>query len=327
MEKDAIDIHKCNGIGMSPNQSSFIYIVFCHSRCGNQSFYEWFVQTIIVDFVKTLRNIFHYNESIEAFYQLDGEPIQIECFIKESIQKILKDNSIVVGKLPASTSMLTQPADVGACFKSSKQKLKSILKDKTDDNDPKLRLVKYIINEHQNSINNNNNNSYYNSIAIGLVSIIKSIESTFTPQMIIDSFKLAGISPFNFERILHNCKKSITIDEENQYKVDLDLYTSDLENFGEIRDTTFNTIINNSNNNKSFNKPRENAAMSRKRSIFLTNKTVINKEIGRKSKLIDLKQRSKSKRSKTMRTEQNNTSNTLPAHFGNEFTNEFDSEN
>jgi hypothetical protein len=61
-----------------------------------------------------------------CWFQLDGEQVQIECYSHPATVDILRDSNIVVGKLPASTTAVTQPCDAGNCFKSAKCTLKVI---------------------------------------------------------------------------------------------------------------------------------------------------------------------------------------------------------
>jgi hypothetical protein len=62
-------------------------------------------------------------ESI-SWFQLDGEAIQIRCYQSQDVLKNLSEQHIVVGKSAASTTQITQPCDIGDCFKATKNMIK-----------------------------------------------------------------------------------------------------------------------------------------------------------------------------------------------------------
>ncbi len=51
---------------------------------------------------------------------MDGEAVQIECFKLPHVINLLFQHHIAVGKPPGSTTEITQPCDVGNCFRGSK---------------------------------------------------------------------------------------------------------------------------------------------------------------------------------------------------------------
>ena len=56
--------------------------------------------------------------------KFEGGPVQLKCFQTQSCTDMLNDNHITACKLPASTSAIFQPADVGSCSQNTKQTLK-----------------------------------------------------------------------------------------------------------------------------------------------------------------------------------------------------------
>jgi hypothetical protein len=68
-------------------------------------------------------------------FQLDGEPLQIQCYQENSILEILEESFIIVGKPPASTTEISHTCDRGNVFKASKTALKNISDDMVDIED------------------------------------------------------------------------------------------------------------------------------------------------------------------------------------------------
>ena len=60
-----------------------------------------------------------------TWFQLDGEPIQINVYEQDDVIEALNQHNITVGKLPASTTEITQAADQKP-FKTCKTNLKGI---------------------------------------------------------------------------------------------------------------------------------------------------------------------------------------------------------
>ena len=52
--------------------------------------------------------------------QIDGEAAQVEIFSDDTMAEHYSNECMIVGKLPASCSHITQPCDVGNCFLAAK---------------------------------------------------------------------------------------------------------------------------------------------------------------------------------------------------------------
>ena len=61
----------------------------------------------------------------KTWLQLDGESAQLRTLTEQPTEDIFARNRVVVGKLPASCSGVTQPCDVGTCFLAAKALIRS----------------------------------------------------------------------------------------------------------------------------------------------------------------------------------------------------------
>lgn len=75
---------------------------------------------MLLPFVSGIRA--HYDLAADdlAWFQLDGEQVQINCYSEKPMFESLEVHNIVVGKLAASTTEISQPCDKGNCFKGTK---------------------------------------------------------------------------------------------------------------------------------------------------------------------------------------------------------------
>ena len=78
MNPEALDVYEVKGLGIANTITDKGCAVFCQSRVGNRAFFRWFVTSLLIPYVQAIRTYFDYAEDIMAWFQLDGEPIQIE---------------------------------------------------------------------------------------------------------------------------------------------------------------------------------------------------------------------------------------------------------
>ena len=70
--------------------------------------------------------MFDFDPATLTWFQLDGEPVQIEVYNDPEMIQKLHDQNIVIGKPSASTSEITQPCDKEHCFLGPKAAFKYI---------------------------------------------------------------------------------------------------------------------------------------------------------------------------------------------------------
>jgi hypothetical protein len=120
MDEDEIDVHEVKGLSVSPTLGGTGYLVFSKTRGCNLAFYKWYNEKFLIPFTEATRDHFDLPADETAWFQLDGEPIQIKIFEDADMLAQLDAAHIVVGKPPGSTTEITQPCDRGKVFKGPK---------------------------------------------------------------------------------------------------------------------------------------------------------------------------------------------------------------
>jgi len=95
-------IVEVSGLSFSFDGKTNGLIVFCNSRIGNKSFFEWMFSCFVIQNVKNFKS--RQSNSKNFYLVLDGEATQIQSLDNENIRKLLSENDIDIGKGPASCS-------------------------------------------------------------------------------------------------------------------------------------------------------------------------------------------------------------------------------
>ena len=102
MAEGEFKVYTIVGLGLTTEVAGCdIYVMYCKTRCGNVGFYRWLIESILVLWVQEIRRKYNLPFDCIAWFQLDGEPVQLICFADPELQLLLKLHNIAVGK-PAS---------------------------------------------------------------------------------------------------------------------------------------------------------------------------------------------------------------------------------
>ena len=126
LSDDYFDVKHFRDLGITCSGSDGGFLAVMKKRGGNNNFFKWLMGTYLIDFVKKQRTLWDLDESKQAWFQLDGEPVQLAVFSDIEVRDKLTTAGIIAGKPPASTSAITQPCDAGNIFKQAKQHLKTM---------------------------------------------------------------------------------------------------------------------------------------------------------------------------------------------------------
>jgi hypothetical protein len=164
------------------------YVVVCKSRAGCESFFKWFNENVLVPFVKDIRRNNNLPDNSTAWYQLDGEDVQIKCYKDQNMLNYLEENNIVIGKPSASTTAITQPCDAGNAFKASKTCNKYI-------HDADISSDKFKIDDlNQNLSHETTLDTRRKKLAVyGLLRVHLALQKCMRHSVIVESFKVTGI--------------------------------------------------------------------------------------------------------------------------------------
>jgi hypothetical protein len=280
MDEEEVDIHTVNGLGIDIRPESKVYIVFAKSRATNVKFYEWFIKTILIGYVQRVRIHHPASQDKVAWFQLDGEPKQIEFFKNAAIMKLLTDHTIVVGKPPASTTATTQPCDAGNCFKGPKTVIKKVTDEKlvnvcptiTDDLKRifKLHTAAPKVRGKQTKRGLSTEQAKYGRM--GILRVQFALRQSMKPTTITKSFQICGIYPFNFKTMLAQCTAKITPEECATWTAKLPELTQEIMEKGEISDAKLDGMDIRRTTDK------DKLVLYRRRSVILSNKEVAKSE-------------------------------------------------
>jgi hypothetical protein len=126
MVEGTIDYHEVPGLGIGTDILSTGWVVFSKTRSVNQEFYRWWFSTVFIKFVTDIRILNQIPLTTPAYFTLDGEDVQIKPLRTTEVANMCLEHNIVIGKLPASTTSIYQPCDVGTCFMASKTKKRDL---------------------------------------------------------------------------------------------------------------------------------------------------------------------------------------------------------
>lgn len=246
--KDDFHFYIINGLSCSVEMStdetrSFGYICFTKTRAGNSAFWTWYLNTIVRTAVDTIRRdvkpLLPNGSVMPAFVLCDGEAIQLDAVIDDEVRRRLQESGILIGKLPASCSLIYQPADVSPLFKVVKGMLRYLtdkgLADRTSE-DPAvayqigeaieaLNATRLIITRPQinppvpnpsSSISEPQPTSVptqslprqlissakKSKIIKAVLAILYSLKSKVKPDIITKGFQEAGVWPVDFRKIM-----------------------------------------------------------------------------------------------------------------------------
>ena len=130
LKKGEFDATKVPGLGVglgADDDANYGYVVFVETRGSMpRSFTEWYFREVVAPFASELDRV---HPEGKVCVLMDGEPSQVMAIVGDPEQPptalfhFLKQRGIIVVKLPASCSMLLQPADVMSLFKVMKKLL------------------------------------------------------------------------------------------------------------------------------------------------------------------------------------------------------------
>jgi hypothetical protein len=155
-----MEVHEIHGLSNSTDLDSKGYLVFTKTRCCNERFYEWYMTTIVVPFVKKMRELFPDEcvnldgSPMRAFVYCDGEEKQIKVFQTEAMINLLIEVMIDLGKSPASCSAITQSSDVSPLFKILKKALLIVLEKIWQNSSINRKLINIFSNKRNFSDEN-----------------------------------------------------------------------------------------------------------------------------------------------------------------------------
>jgi hypothetical protein len=274
MSETDVEIHKVMGLGIGTDVTSSGYMVFMKSRAGNKAFFSWLNTDVIIPYVNDVRKAYDLTKEDPVWFQLDGEDIQIKIYDDKEFLKVLDAENIIVGKPSGSTTEKTQPCDCGNCFKGPKTTLKCLDSKSVMHLAAHADRIKKVILEQDEKFKTRGKitANYKNHMVQGLLKVVFALQQSMKPTTIMGSFEKAGIVPFDYTKILGLCDKRLSDSDFMKAHGYLEKGIKHIRKFGEISDKKLAA--------DGFDGPsKDHLAKSKRRSIILTNKNHVGREI------------------------------------------------
>jgi hypothetical protein len=292
MAPDELDIYEVPGLGVSTDMRSMGYVVFCKTRCCNKKFFKWINEEIIFKQVEERKEVFGLPADSVTWFQLDGEPIQIEVYKEEEMLRQLGLHSMIVGKPPGSTTEITQPCDMGPCFLASKTTLKSINEEDIQAKYWMVERLEVIYKAHGAKYKTAMPAHHKKLFTNGLVRVQLALQQSLRVKGIVESFKIVGVYPFNARTILKNCKTPISQQQEEIIMQNLPKLAKKIMKEGELFDADFLYA----GIGHATEAEKDALVVYRRRSCFLTSKALICRERLKAQTIEDKKEEASRKR-------------------------------
>jgi hypothetical protein len=317
MDEEEFRVYEIAMLGTGHNlKENRGYVVFTKTRAANTKFYKWMNEKVLFPFISDLRKAFAtdiaeggYCE--EAWFQLDGEAIQIDIYKSQQVQNILEENKIHVGKPPGSTTAITQPCDAGNCFRGPKATNKHLRDADVMDNHVMLRRLDKMFSQHNEWLNSDErgdlrlhgkkkkttskkkksqsiiemNPQHVKMARCALLRVQYAIQKSVNQKTVRESFRRVGIfqNTVDFDVIMNNVKSNCA--EATRKKIYAEL-PSLLEKFsiqGELYENDLTAIGIDPNvvrNGMSI----DELVLSRRRSCLLTHNELMKRETQKEEK-------------------------------------------
>jgi hypothetical protein len=274
MSEEDIEIYDVLGLGIGTDVTSSGYMIFMKQRAGNKAFFSWLNTNVIIPYVNNVRAANNLTKDTPAWFQLDGEDIQIQIYEDDAMRRVLEAENIIIGKPSGSTTEKTQPCDCGNCFKGPKTILKSIDSRSVRHLEAHADRLREVIKEqeHKNKSRGKISANNKNHMVQGLLRVVYALQNSIRPRMIVESFEKAGIWPFDYVKILHLCNTKMS-DSEIMRAVDyFPRGVKHIRKYGEISDAILAV-------NGFGGVSKDHLVKSKRRSIILTSKAFVEREL------------------------------------------------
>lgn len=278
LDKEEFYHYELPGLGVSTDARNRGYIVFCKTRCCNIAFYKWLNESIIVLFIMDIRSgTDGLGDTDTAWLSLDGEDVQIKGYISDAGLERMRETNIVVMKLAASTTEITQACD--QFFIAPKSKLRTITDNDIIYNEGMISSITQLLKNHIKSVPKENRSAMkYKAVAYGLLRVQRALQLTYTVQSIQKCFLKVGIyncttKSYDIMKILENCKTKFSLEEISAVCSRIGSLGRQIGKYGELTEADFDWVgVEASVSSK------DNKILNQRRVVFITNQELVERE-------------------------------------------------
>lgn len=240
LNENEMTFYKINGMSNSSAADSFGYLCFTKTRAGNNKFFDFLTMEILVPYVKFLQKTYK-TDNDNAFITCDGEATQIYPYLTTSAKEIMDMNNILVGKLAASTTAVTQACDAHHIFSASKQICSTISASEVDANTFLIGALTEAFNE-QESKHGKFKAGEKSRLVHGVAKCTMALNKSLRATTIKHSFEKIGITSngMSYTAVLGQFKIKIDLKEYSVFQKQIVDGVKCFEENGTITDEELN---------------------------------------------------------------------------------------
>ena len=282
MKDGTIDVHEIPGLGIGQDITACRWVLFSKTRSVNEEFYRWWFTTSFTKFAIDLRCTYQLSDAVPAYFNLDGEDVQIKPFRSPALQALCKEMNIIIGKPPASTTSISQPCDAGKVFMASKTKNKHIKRVKDIPQAAMNTRLRQMLTDHDKITGKKFKAHHIKSLILGVQIVQYILQTTLRKDTIMDSFEITGqymkaTGKCSVEKILGQCKQTFTTDEVTKIWSLLLTLCNILKLKGELQEKDY-MPLGMGDATAAGRRPRDELVLNRRRFCFLTHPSLVMRE-------------------------------------------------
>ena len=207
LDKEECLVYEVPCLTASVQVGAFGYVCFCKTRAGNAKFFKWLNITVLLPFIKLLK--FNYGLDKHVFVTCDGEKLQTDPYFDNEVLTTLDEEKIIVGKLSASSSAVTQALDAWKVFCKLKFYLSSLNVTDVLHHTSLFNALDAMMVAHELATGHILTPSYKFRATQGLAQIRHIINRHYISSLIENSFNQIGLFTINGQVTL-DCNQVLT---------------------------------------------------------------------------------------------------------------------
>lgn len=275
MPADAIDVYEAPMLDGTTSVGASAYLIFIGESSSNKDqALQWVFDKIVIPFIDKVRTRSGKNASTFTSLTVDGDPRQLQVIASPSIQASFLNQHIIASKTPASCTPLFQPLDVGKLFLAAKKRFKTLLEEgyepaNSKDKADLLAIFRKHRHKHPKSLKKNKQPSiamgnYFTDAMKSLHTVAAALRDTLDMQVVLDSFKDAGVSPTDPTIVRSKCQYPWSSAEARRFVEAVPELSAILARNFELKEKDFDDAHIPTNND-----PKDQLPVHRRRSLIL----------------------------------------------------------
>ena len=273
--------YKVPGLCNVNTMEGFGYLCFTKTRCGNDAFFKWLNKDILIPYIVALRDRFGISEDNAAFITCDGEYVQIAPWLTEEMKILLKKYNLLIAKLCASTTAVTQANDAWKLFLRCKANIQHVTNDDILSMNFLYQQLEIAFNKHKLISKDILKHKSKENILNGIIRCVITITKSCSSQIIVNSFKKVGIEKdltVNVLQVLNQFNQDYTIWELTNIYDNIDFGVNCYVKRGRMTDEEIETLeIVKKNIDTTENIPKDQQTICHERGNLLSHPDTINR--------------------------------------------------